>query len=799
MLIDKPIVLNKSVNFQEIGGLNGKLNDKLGGNNDDYIISLKGSRIHSKRINKDSKTFLDQFKQPKLFINAIYKFANENKLNTEDLLNNTYPFVKSFVQSGFLEYHTEKEQQNDYKQKLFHEKEHEYQDEIITCIQFLEDTEAYKAKDAQGNLFLLKCIRTHNQSLKDSLETELSILKKLNTQPNSYIPNYIESFEEEAYTILVMEWIDGKSLGDTIADKNSNSIQRSNIALEILEAYNYLQKHQVLHADIHPNNIKVTSTGEIKVFDFGSSIDAAKSVQETFFRAGILRYYEPELANALLEENKRVLATEASEQYQVAELIYLCIARNHYLDLPFETKAMLTHIATKPPRNFSDFNIKAKSLERVLKKALKKNPKDRYVSWQSFYKAAKKALQEPILEIEETVKPAYEGIEFDFSKYIDLFIEDYGYDSKKLNDFDISKPSCSFFHGATGIAYSFYRLSNLRKNPNLLSLADIWITLAERNMERENAFTNPEVGMPEEKAGRNSFFHRKTGLHAVKALVKNSLSYSEKSKHSVEKFISEVYKYLNFSSDHYALDPSQGSASYLFGINLLNGLNKFNKALPQKELDELSKSILGTLIPLIKSSLKESKSEQQYLGFAHGYAGLLYAILQMNPEFLAPYKKSLEEFLLFMKQQGTIDSKFAHWNVNSDKDTSAVWSGWCHGTAGHILLWVKAYEVLKNEDYLTLAKKAGNYLWKTYGKSNDSICCGLAGQSLAFYKLGQLTNNPEWFQKGRKVAIEAIDTVRSYTLDDSLFQGKVGIYLLAGESIDPTQAIFPLCESPIKH
>lgn len=795
MLIDKPIVLNKSANFQEIGNLNQKLNDKLGGSHDDYIISLKGSRIHSKRISRDSKTFLDEFKTPVLFVNAIYKYAHEHKLNTDELLNNTYPFVKSFVQSGFLEYHADEEKEVKTKQRLFDEKEKFHQYEIINCVQFLEDTEAYKVKDAKGNLFLFKCMRTHSQDLKDSLHTEQSILKKLNGK-NSYTPQYIEDFTLEDYTILVLEWIEGKSLGDALADKNLTVSERSSIALEIVEAYNYLRKHQVLHADIHPNNIKVTPDRKIKVFDFGSSIDQTEGVKESFFRAGIIRYYEPELASSLLKENKRAVATEASEQYQVAELIFLTIAKDHYLDLPFETEAMLSKIVNQAPRHFSEFGIKTGALEKVLRKALEKRPDNRYSSWKSFYTAVKKALKEPITEL-ETQNETYVNTDFNFSNQIDLFAQDYGYDSQKLNDFNVSQPSCSFFHGATGIAYSFYRLSHLRKAPKLLALADLWITQAERNMHKESAFVNAEVGMTEDKAGKNSFFHRKTGIYAVKALIKNSAGYTESTNHAISNFISEIYKNLNFSNDYYALDPSQGFASYLFGISMLNGIRDYNPGFPKEELNELTKSIVGTLISLMETSFKEINTREQYLGFAHGHTGLLYALLQLDSEIVNTHKKSIKKFLSLLIEQGTIDENSAHWTVNSGTAPSAVWSGWCHGTAGHILLWAKAYEVLKDETYLTLALKAGNYLWKTYGRSNDSICCGLGGQSLAFYKLGQLTNDHKWYKKGREFATEAIETVRSYTLEDSLFQGKVGIYLLAGESIDPSKAIFPLCESPI--
>ena len=97
MLIDKSLVLNNGTNFQEIASLNDKLNNKLGGNDNDYIISLKNSRVHSKRITKSSREFLGLFKEPELFVDVIYKHATEFKLNYENLLTDTYPLIKSFV------------------------------------------------------------------------------------------------------------------------------------------------------------------------------------------------------------------------------------------------------------------------------------------------------------------------------------------------------------------------------------------------------------------------------------------------------------------------------------------------------------------------------------------------------------------------------------------------------------------------------------------------------------------------------------------------------------------------------
>lgn len=66
---------------------------------------------------------------------------------------------------------------------------------------------------------------------------------------------------------IIMEYIKGKNIEEyfqTADEKNINSI-----FLQIINAFSYLETHNILHRDIRDANIMITENGNVKVIDFG--------------------------------------------------------------------------------------------------------------------------------------------------------------------------------------------------------------------------------------------------------------------------------------------------------------------------------------------------------------------------------------------------------------------------------------------------------------------------------------------------------------------------------------------------
>lgn len=89
-------------------------------------------------------------------------------------------------------------------------------------------------------------------------------------------PNIIKLYEiiidSSSRIYLVMEHIENKQLGNFIRDNYPKSWDRvSHVIYQILCGVAYLHSNNILHCDLHPNNIFINSNYQIKIADFGLS------------------------------------------------------------------------------------------------------------------------------------------------------------------------------------------------------------------------------------------------------------------------------------------------------------------------------------------------------------------------------------------------------------------------------------------------------------------------------------------------------------------------------------------------
>lgn len=86
-------------------------------------------------------------------------------------------------------------------------------------------------------------------------------------------PNIVQVYSRETNAELgpciVMEYVDGRTLADFLAEKPSKK-QRLKVLCELLSAMRYYHSLQIVHRDLKPSNILVTRKGDnVKIIDFG--------------------------------------------------------------------------------------------------------------------------------------------------------------------------------------------------------------------------------------------------------------------------------------------------------------------------------------------------------------------------------------------------------------------------------------------------------------------------------------------------------------------------------------------------
>jgi serine/threonine-protein kinase len=97
-------------------------------------------------------------------------------------------------------------------------------------------------------------------------EKEAQALKKLR---HRNLPRFTDYFSIDENDYLVMEYIEGESLGDILARKKRPTEPLVYEWLDqILDALSYCHQHHVLHRDIKPGNIILTPAGKVMLVDF---------------------------------------------------------------------------------------------------------------------------------------------------------------------------------------------------------------------------------------------------------------------------------------------------------------------------------------------------------------------------------------------------------------------------------------------------------------------------------------------------------------------------------------------------
>ncbi len=174
---------------------------------------------------------------------------------------------------------------------------------------------------------------------------------------------------------LVMEYIpDCKTLENFRTLNNLLSIEEvASIVFKCAMGLDYLHSQGIIHRDIKPRNILLTPDGDVKICDFGIALFPGQPDADKVQYAGSPLYMSPE----------QVQQAEVSRQTDIFSLgvvLYELLTGKH----PFagDNLSAISHmIRQKEPSPIKKYRSDIpKVLEKIVKRALAKDPKDRYQS-----------------------------------------------------------------------------------------------------------------------------------------------------------------------------------------------------------------------------------------------------------------------------------------------------------------------------------------------------------------------------------------------------------------------------------
>ena len=155
--------------------------------------------------------------------------------------------------------------------------------------------DVYKAKDHKLNRFVAVKV------LKAEFREDTTFIRKFRSEAQAAAglthPNIVNVFDvgdDEGLYYIVMELIEGITLKDYISKKGKLSVKEAtSIAIQVSMGLETAHSHGIVHRDVKPQNIIISTDGKVKVTDFGIA-RAASSNTISSNVMGSVHYSSPE-------------------------------------------------------------------------------------------------------------------------------------------------------------------------------------------------------------------------------------------------------------------------------------------------------------------------------------------------------------------------------------------------------------------------------------------------------------------------------------------------------------------------
>ena len=230
-----------------------------------------------------------------------------------------------------------------------------------------------------------------------------------------------------------------------------------------------------------------------------------------------------------------------------------------------------------------------------------------------------------------------------------------------------------------------------------------------------------------------------------------------------------------------------------------------------------------------------SGSSNNYLGAAHGDAGILLPLLQarraLQPQVWKRYERLLIRSVDYLKSRQLDDGNFPC----SVKDEFDHLVHWCHGAPGGTALFLLAYKMFGVASYATTARKCAEVCWhRGLLKKGVGLCHGMSGNAYSFLQVAKLDLDqrdeivrsdcyfrascfaraifqfPEQGNESQKMLISSIQSEMEGYQDYqrlrrgcpdhpfSLMEGTTGSLFFLSDLIEPERASFPAYEIEVR-
>ncbi len=173
---------------------------------------------------------------------------------------------------------------------------------------------------------------------------------------------------------IVMEYVDGVTLRDIVHTEGPMPPRRAiEIIADACQALNFSHQNGIIHRDVKPANIMISSTNAVKVMDFGiaRAIADSSSVTQTAAVIGTAQYLSPEQARGDPVDAR-------SDVYSLGCVLYEILTGEPPFTGDSPVSVAYQHVREDPIPPSERHEGISPDLDAVVLKALTKNPENRY-------------------------------------------------------------------------------------------------------------------------------------------------------------------------------------------------------------------------------------------------------------------------------------------------------------------------------------------------------------------------------------------------------------------------------------
>lgn len=168
---------------------------------------------------------------------------------------------------------------------------------------------------------------------------------------------------------FTMELVEGRDLMASLAD--SSLEERLRLVAQLCRALEYIHQNDIIHLDLKPSNVLVTTDGQVKLTDFG--LAHCSRSQGLLKAAGTPSYMSPEVISGQMPDGR-------SDLYSLGVLLYQIFAGRLPFEAPTTEELVKLHIRAvpQPPKVF-DPSI-PDEMQLLILRLLAKDPNERPAS-----------------------------------------------------------------------------------------------------------------------------------------------------------------------------------------------------------------------------------------------------------------------------------------------------------------------------------------------------------------------------------------------------------------------------------